>query len=285
MKMNTTAISTALAAGLLVSSNALAQDLSVGANASAEAETGEAPEASAEVAAEEEAAPEEAEPEEAPAPEPEEEVAAEEAEPEEAAEPAAEEAAEEESGGTPGWFRIDSDGLGLQLWAGATHTIGGIGIATDMYVTSGTFGEFDIGVEIPAGPVLFIPMVGIGVDWGARDVSTLVAPQLFTYADFDPIYIEWWSQFFLDAFDKGTGNLWYNRLFALYNVSDEVALGPQAELTLDLDAGDPLVSLPIGARMNLGYGENNTFGLFAGYETENGDGPALAGRLTFVRTW
>jgi hypothetical protein len=283
MKMNTTVISTALAAGLLVSSNALAQDLSVGASAAAEADTKKAPEASTEVAAEEEVAPEEAKPEEAPA-EPEEEVAAEKAEPAEAVEQEAAAEEEEESSGTTGWFRIDSDNLGLQLWAGATHKVGGIGIATDMYVTSGTFGEFDIGVEIPVGPVLFIPMVGLGVDWGARDLSTLVAPQLFTYADFDPIYVEWWSQFFLDAFDKGTGNFWYNRLYALYSLSDEVALGPQVELNLDLDGID-VASLPIGAHMDLGYGEKNTFGLFAGYETENNDGPALAGRLTFVRTW
>lgn len=273
MKINYTALSTTFAAGLLLSANAFAQDLSVGASAAAS--TDAAPEA--------EAAAEAPEPEPAPEPAPEAEPApAEEAPAEEA--PAEEAPAEEEeASGTTGWFRIDSDNLGLQLWAGATHHIGGIGIATDMYVNSGTFGEFDIGIEIPVGPVLFIPMVGIGADWGQADLSTLVAPQLFTYADFDPIYVEWWSQFFLDAFDTGSGNFWYNRLFALYSVSDEVAIGPQVEMNINLDGMD-IASLPIGAALSLGYGENNTFGLFAGYETQ-ADGNALAGRLTFVRTW
>src|SRR5687768_17490017 len=38
----------------------------------------------------------------------------------------------------PGWIRIDSDAGGLQLWGGATYPLAdGIGLAFDMYVTTG----------------------------------------------------------------------------------------------------------------------------------------------------
>src|SRR5690606_30900400 len=107
-----------------------------------------------------------------------------------------EEPVAEEEGGVPGWFRVDSDGLGLQLWFGATHDLGGINLATDIYVDSGTFGEFDLGVEIPIGEqVLLIPMIGIGFDWSQQTATTLIAPQLFAYLDFSPVYIEYWAQF------------------------------------------------------------------------------------------
>jgi hypothetical protein len=103
------------------------------------------------------------------------------------------------------------------------------------------------------------------------------------------------------------GNTWYNRLFVLFNVTENFAIGPQIEPTIALNdaakAGDSaLASLPIGGQVSLGYGENNTLGLFLGYETvkearvpyveldemggtidthERG----LVGRFTFVRTW
>lgn len=241
--------------------------------------------------------------------------------------------AEEEEGGVPGWFRMDSDLLTLQLWFGASHDVGGVNIATDIYVDSFDFAEFDLGVEVPLGDsVLLIPMAGIGFNWQQYKPSTLIAPQLFGYFDFDPIYIEWWSQFFITSIfadagysDDGTGtdtyvenselapNTWYNRLFLLYHATENFSIGPQVEATIalndaaksvDPDSGDDsaLASLPVGGRVNLGYGENNTLGLFLGYETVKGArlpvseldsdgeevGPnyrGLVGRFTFVRTW
>src|SRR5690606_28865549 len=118
------------------------------------------------------------------------------------------------------------------------------------------------------------------------DLSTLVAPQLFTYGDFGPVYLEWWSQFFFNNVfqEADVAGSWYNRLFLTYALSDEVAIGPQAEMTLDLNGGG-LVSMPIGATVALGYGENNTLQLFGGYETQADGAKALAGRITFVRLW
>ncbi len=246
-------------------------------------------------------------------------------------------AEEEEDGGVPGWFRMDTDLLSLQLWFGATHDVGGVGIATDIYVDSNYLAEFDIGVELPIGdPVLLIPMVGVAFDWSQMRPTTLVAPQLFGYFDFSPVYIEWWSQFFLNSVfgnedlalsgtvdDDGnlvadpdtaqaTGNTWYNRLFVLFNVTENFSIGPQIEATIGLnDAGKiededgelkALTSMPVGGQVSLGYGENNTLGLFLGYETVKeartvyydfgAEDPlseekeqGIVGRFTFVRTW
>lgn len=237
-----------------------------------------------------EAAPAEAPP---PAPEPVAEAAAPEAAPAEVA--PAEEAPAEEDAGVPSWMRIDSDALKLQFWAGATHDVGGVGIATDIYVDSAYWGEFDIGVEIPAGEgVLLIPMVGIAADWGQKKFTSLVAPQLFGYFTFDPIYIELWSQVFINSIfadkgftDDGAGgfveiketvpNTWYNRLYLTYAATENFRIGPQVELTVPLndaaklqdeDGEDkPLSSLQVGGHIDLGYGEGNTLGLFLGYET------------------
>ncbi|HEY6723032.1 MAG TPA: hypothetical protein VI197_03345 [Polyangiaceae bacterium] len=211
--------------------------------------------------------------------------------------PAAEAApAEEEDAGVPSWMRVDSDALTLQLWFGATHDVGGVGIATDIYVDSGYWGEFDIGVEIPIGEgVLLIPMAGIAMDWGNKKFQSLVAPQLFGYFTFDPIYAELWSQMFFNSIFADPGytqvgddefieiketvpDFWYNRLYLTYAVTENFRIGPQVEATVALndaakitdDEGNPdkaLTSLQVGGHIDLGYGEGNTLGLFLGYET------------------
>src|SRR5881394_1262693 len=74
----------------------------------------------------------------------------------------------------PAWFRIDSDGLNLQLWAGATHALTStIGLASDIYVNSGTLGEFDLGPAFTAGPFTVTPMLGIQFDWAAKQAAAI----------------------------------------------------------------------------------------------------------------
>jgi len=221
--------------------------------------------------------------------------------------PAEAPAASEEEGGIPGWFRIDSDGLALQLWVGATHSVGPVDIATDIYVDSGTFGEFDIGPSFSFGPLALTPMAGIGFDWSQQKAVSLIAPQLFTILDLDPIYFESWIQVFLNSpFADGADNDFYTRDFLLLKATEDLHIGPQIEATIALnnkDARDKVGSLPIGGRINLAYGANNTLGLFLGYETQKNartvdtgeldandvpivaDDRALVGRFTFVRTW
>lgn len=197
-----------------------------------------------------------------------------------------------------GWFRVDTDSLGTQLWLGATHNVGGIDIASDIYVV-GSFAEFDIGPAFSFGNLAITPMIGIGFDFETTNVASLIAPQLFTIYELDKIYFESWIQVFLnDMFSDGAEDIAYTRNFLLYKLSDAFALGPQVEVSYrindfdgdmaaGIDAFDTgVVSLPVGGRLNLGYGANNTLGLFVGYETEAADGAdAVAGRFTFVRTW
>ncbi len=210
-----------------------------------------------------------------------------------------EEMAEEEASGASGWFRTDTDGLGTQIWVGASHSpsfLGGLSLDTDIYVV-GTFGELDIGLGIPVVDsdslsLSFLPMVGIGFDYAAANgPSSLIAPQLFTYLTAGSIYFESWIQgFFNTPFDYGDDSL-YTRNFILYSLNDTIAIGPQVEVTIGVggladDYESGLSSMVVGGRANVGYGENNTLGVFVGFETQKGDDETgLTGRMTFVRSW
>ncbi|MCP4448583.1 MAG: hypothetical protein GY811_25085 [Myxococcales bacterium] len=187
-----------------------------------------------------------------------------------------------------GWFRIDTDALGTQFWVGATHTVGGVSIASDIYVV-GTFAEFDIGPAFSFGDLAVTPMVGLGVDYGTSEVTSLIAPQLFTVYSNDSIYLESWIQgFFNTPFADDAVDSLYTRNFLLYAATENLSLGPQAELTYQITdddmTGSGVVGIPVGVRVNLGYGANNTLGIFLGYDSKaSGDG--VAGRFTFVRSW
>ena len=206
---------------------------------------------------------------------------------------AGEEMAEEEESSVSGWFRTDTDSLGTQIWVGASHSpsfLGGLSLDTDIYVV-GTFGELDIGLGIPVVDsdslsLSFLPMVGIGFDYAAPNgPSSLIAPQLFTYLTAGSIYFESWIQgFFNSPFDYGDDSI-YTRNFVLLSLNDTLSVGPQVEVTLDLTNGG-LGGLGPGLRANVGYGENNTLGVFVGFETQKEDeDTGITGRMTFVRSW
>ncbi|MDE0485265.1 MAG: hypothetical protein OXI67_22045 [Candidatus Poribacteria bacterium] len=200
----------------------------------------------------------------------------------------------EEESSISGWFRTDTDSLGTQIWVGASHPVGSISIDSDIYVVD-TFGEFDLGLGIPVVDsdslsLSLLPMVGIGFDYGTPNgPTTLIAPQLFTYLTAGSIYFESWIQMFLNSpFDEEGADSFYTRDFILYSINDTVAIGPQVEATIDLGDESGLGSLVVGGRINLGYGENNTLGLFVGVETqldEDSEDTGLTGRMTFVRSW
>jgi hypothetical protein len=196
----------------------------------------------------------------------------------------------------PGYFRIDTDILSTQLWVGATYDLGsGIGLASDIYVV-GTFAELDLGIAFATGPVSLLPMVGIGFDFDEIEVdgetyepqaTSLIAPQLFTVVDTKWVYFESWIQtFFKEVFIDNATDSFYTRNFILVKPLEFIAVGPQIELIYEFnnaaDEDEKLASLPIGGRVNVGYGENNTLGLFLGYDAQ---AEQLAGRFTFVRIW
>jgi hypothetical protein len=210
---------------------------------------------------------------------------------------------------TPSWFRLDSDSLGLQLWVGAVHSIGPIDIASNIYATSDTFAELDVGPTFSTGSVVRLtasPMIGIGFNWSEQRASTLV-PQLLTILDSDFHYFESWAQLFMySAFTDGADNIFYTRDFLLGKITEDFHFGVQVEATFVVNNEQDLLSLPVGGRTNVAYGENNLLGLFLGYETqesarqiptgtfhtdptgelvENTTERALVGRFTFIRTW
>lgn len=212
--------------------------------------------------------------------------------PAEAGDGKSEPAAAEPSSPITGWFRLDLDSLGPQLWFGATHKLGGVAVASDIYVT-GTFAELDLGVTLTFGNLSLTPMAGIGFDFATYDVASIIAPQLFTTYIQGPIYFDSWIQvFFTSPFVDGARDLVYVRAFVVYKLTELFAIGPQVETsfylneTMDGAGDDGLGALPVGAQVNVGYGGNSTLGIFLGYETQyEGDGAGITGRFTFVRTW
>lgn len=203
-------------------------------------------------------------------------------------------AAAEEESDVPGWFRMDADALGLQFWAGATHSLGGVDIATDIYVV-GSNGEFDIGPALSFGDLTLTPMVGVNFDFAGQRVNPLIAPQLFTIYAGDPIYFESWIQFFFADgvfHNQGEANLAYTRNFLLFKLGRDVSVGPEIEATIGLnEAAKPndkaLLSMPVGPAVSLAYGKGSTLLLFLGYETveEAQAEDKITGRFTWVYTF
>lgn len=204
-------------------------------------------------------------------------------------------AEDEEESATTGWFRLDTDSLDTQLWLGATHSVGSFSIASDIYVVGAT-AELDVGPSFSFGKLSLTPMAGITFDFASENLATLVAPQLFTIYDGDKLYYESWIQWFVNSiFTDGAEDDFYTRHFLLYKLYDELAIGPQVELTyktntttddMGMSVDPDVVALPIGGRVNVGYGKNNTLGLFIGYDTKKGAGSdGIAGRFTFVHNW
>ncbi|HUH05742.1 MAG TPA: hypothetical protein VML75_27315 [Kofleriaceae bacterium] len=193
---------------------------------------------------------------------------------------------------TTGWFRVDTDGLSTQFWFGATHNVGSLAIASDIYVV-GSFAEFDIGPAFTFGDLAVTPMVGLGFDFSTKDVASLIAPQLFTIYNHDKVYFESWVQVFLNSlFTDGAEDTFYTRNFLLYKLTDQVQLGPAMELTYRINEDEmamldrTVLSLPVGGALSLGYGDKNTLLLFLGYDTKDQEGSDnIAGRFSFIRTW
>ncbi|MDX2053492.1 MAG: hypothetical protein SFV15_13925 [Polyangiaceae bacterium] len=284
-----------LTAGVALPSVAFAEGEAATATATTTAET---PVATTEASTTTEAAPQTAQADETPAPAPETPAPAE-------AAPAAEEETFPAS-----WFRIDSDGGYLQLWAGATHPLtDSVGLASDIYVLNSfvpnplapqmlSLGELDVGPAITAGSFTVTPMLGVQADLGNRRLAALV-PQFYLTGGPDPIYTELWIQnYAYTAFDKtgvtatGGGNSIYARWFLDYKLGKYAAVGPEVELTYALNSkskanGESLTSLPVGVNVMLpNYGKGNTLFIFAGYETQDtANDSHFAGRLTFVRNF
>jgi hypothetical protein len=197
----------------------------------------------------------------------------------------------------PGWMRIDSDFFGVQLWGGGTLPLtDGVGLAMDIYVNQNaiSYGEFDIGPAITAGPLTLTPMIGMQMDWTNRRAAALV-PQFYATGSLGPMYTEFWFQFYDYKMFDGASNQINMRLFSDYKISDYVALGPEIDLNYDSvglpnSKGDikKVYNLPIGPNLmfsNLGL--NSSLIGFIGYETGDPTGHKnhATGRLTYVHNF
>jgi hypothetical protein len=193
---------------------------------------------------------------------------------------------EPEEGGVTAWFRVDADSLGTQFWAGGSHPLGPIGLAANG-IMRGAIGEMDIGLDLRAGDLRVVPVVGMSFDFANENAVGITAPRVITSFDGGPIYFESWLQLtFESPFEKTAADLFYTRDFLLYRVADWIALGPELELTYQLNHEKQLLSLPIGGHVELRHGEDNRLSFFLGYDTDelpNSDG--LAGRVTLVHDW
>ena len=191
----------------------------------------------------------------------------------------------------PGWFRVDTDSLGTHFLIGATHCVGNISLESNIFIDD-TLGEFDLGVSIPAVKgdsfsLTVLPMLGIGFDYKTPDGPSAIFPHLFVFLPAGKIFFKSWTIGSLySVFDEDRINEFYTRNYVTYSLNRTVAVGPQVEAVLGLGDEGKLFSLIFGARINIGYGENNTLGILYGYDTKKAEEETgLTGRLSFTRRW
>ena len=190
----------------------------------------------------------------------------------------------------PGWFRVDTDSLGTHFLIGATHSVGGLSLESNIFIDD-TIGEFDLGVSIPAVKgdgfsVTLLPMLGLGYDYAAPDGPLAIYPHLFIFMPAGKLFLKSWTIGTLySVFDEDRNNEVYTRNYITYSLNKTLAIGPQVEAVI-VGSGVGLVSLVVGPRINIGYGENNTLGILVGYDTKKEeDQTGLTGRLSFTRRW
>ena len=190
-----------------------------------------------------------------------------------------------------GWFRVDTDALGTHFLIGATHSVGGVSLESNIFIDD-TLGEFDLGVSIPAVggdsfSLTLLPMLGLGFDFKAPDGPATIFPHLFVFLPAGKIFFKSWTIGSIHSvFDEERDNEVYTRNYLTYSLNRTVAVGPQFETVVGLGDERTVFSLIFGARINIGYGENNTLGILAGYDTKKMEEQSgLMGRLSFTRRW
>ena len=190
----------------------------------------------------------------------------------------------------PGWFRVDTDSLGTHFLIGATHSVGGASLESNIFIND-TVGEFDLGVSIPAVKgegfsITLLLMIGLGFDFAVPDGPLAIYPHLFIFMPAGNLFFKSWTISTLySVFDEDRSNELYTRNYITYSLNKTVAIGPQVEAVL-VGNSVGLVSFVVGPRINIGYGENNTLGILVGYDTKKAEEhTGLTGRLSFTHRW
>ena len=135
--------------------------------------------------------------------------------------------------------------------------------------------------------LLLTPMLGVGFEYTTPDGPYALYPQIFAILPAGKIFgFHWTISTVKTIFDSESLNEVYNRTYLTYALNETVAVGPQFETVLGLGDGGGLWAMNFGGRLNLGYGENNTLGIYVGYETKKDEGETgLTGRMNFTRRW
>ena len=116
----------------------------------------------------------------------------------------------------PSWFRVDTDSLGTHFLIGATHSVGGLSLESNIFIDD-TIGEFDLGVSIPAVQgeglsIILLPMLGLGYDFAAPDGPLAVYPHLFVFMPAGNFFLKSWTIGTLySLFDEDKSNEVYTR--------------------------------------------------------------------------
>lgn len=189
-----------------------------------------------------------------------------------------------------GWFRLDSDSHQTHFWVGGSFRIAdGVAFAPFAHLR-GSLAETDLAVSLQTGALWVMPAFGISFDFASTNAVDMV-PQVFLSMDLKFVYVESWDQLFIgSSFHSGAPDTFYTRDILLWVASSVFAIGGQFEGTwlVNGGVGDSLVSAPLGGRLNLKIGQNDTIGLFLGYETKQrargiaGNGDGIAGRFEYV---
>jgi hypothetical protein len=187
-----------------------------------------------------------------------------------------------------GYVRLDTDLDRSLFWIGGAYPVGDVDLQGDLILENRLL-QADLGVAFYAGALALLPTVGISFDFGREGFDRLIAPRLFAIIEGGPIYFESWLQLTLrDLFVEGTFDEFYTRDFLLFVVVEQLAFGPQVELTYAVKNGPPdgVVSLPVGGQIASRWGQA-TLALFLGYETADYSRgkSGLAGRFTFTHAW
>jgi len=204
-----------------------------------------------------------------------------------------------------GWLGLDLDRWGPQITVGASHVIAGpLALAANIWMnleagSQHAVGEFDLGPELMIGDAVRLTLqFGAGFDFSTNQLVYLTVP-LFLVVDLDQLYFEAWNFVFLydllyDRDDSPARSVappdsYAGRYTLLYKILPAVAVGPQLELVANLSHArinelETVSSLPVGARIDVGYGRDAKFGAFLEYETRagtNAEGSRLVGRLSY----
>lgn len=206
------------------------------------------------------------------------------------------------------YVRFDQDyQFGSQIWAGGTIPLNDhFALALTAFIpenypsyTTGTnswWGELDAGPALTLGPLTLTPMAGIAFDWASKRPVALNAPQLYIIVNTPHLYLEqWlWTVLYSPFHSPVYSDYILTRNWILYRLTEIFALGPQFELTYNLNTQGSgtkgMTAVPLGGHVEVTFNANNTLGLFLGYELSrsvrrNYGGNAVEGRLSFTHTF